>query len=279
MSTEPKTLFEKVWQKHVVVEPQGEPTVLYIDLQLLHEVTSPQAFEGLRLAGRKVRRPDRSIATVDHNVPTTIEGRLNIVDQIAATQIATLRKNCADFGVELYDVNSREQGIVHVIGPELGITKPGMTIVCGDSHTSTHGAFGALAFGIGTSEVEHVLATQTLPQSKPQTFRISVEGELPRGVTAKDIILAIIGKIGTDGATGCVVEYAGSALRGLSMVGRLTICNMSNKSGARAGMIAPDETTFAYLKGRRFSPKEEAWKAAVAEWRDRKRVAYGERVE
>ena len=259
MSTEPKTLFEKVWNQHVVVEPKGEPTLLYIDLQLVHEVTSPQAFEGLRLAGRKVRRPDRTIATVDHNMPTTIEGRLNIVDQIAATQIATLRKNCADFGVELYDVNSRDQGIVHVIGPELGITKPGMTIVCGDSHTSTHGAFGALAFGIGTSEVEHVLATQTLPQSKPKTFRISVEGKLPHGVTAKDIILAIIGKIGTDGATGCVIEYAGSAIRALSMEGRMTICNMSIEAGARAGMIAPDETTFAYLKGRRFRPKGEAW--------------------
>ena len=253
MSSEPKTLFEKVWEQHVVVEPEGEPTLLYIDLQLLHEVTSPQAFEGLRLAGRKVRRPDRSIATVDHNVPTTIEGRLNIVDQIAAKQIATLRKNCADFGIELYDVDSRDQGIVHVIGPELGITKPGMTIVCGDSHTSTHGAFGALAFGIGTSEVEHVLATQTLPQSKPKTFRIAVEGELPRGVTAKDIILAIIGQIGTDGATGCVIEYAGSAIRALSMEGRMTVCNMSIEAGARAGMIAPDETTFAYLKGRRFS--------------------------
>jgi len=267
MSTAPKTLFEKVWEQHVVAEPKGEPTLLYIDLQLLHEVTSPQAFEGLRLAGRKVRRPDRCIATVDHNVPTTVEGRLHIVDQIAATQIDALRKNCADFGVELYDVNSREQGIVHVIGPELGITKPGMTIVCGDSHTSTHGAFGALAFGIGTSEVEHVLATQTLPQSKPKTFRISVEGTLPRGVTAKDIILAIIGKIGTDGATGCVVEYAGSAIRALSMEGRMTICNMSIEAGARAGMIAPDETTFAYLEGRRFSPKGEAWKAAVSEWR------------
>ena len=266
MSTAPKTLFEKVWDQHVVVEPKGEPTVLYIDLQLLHEVTSPQAFEGLRLANRKVRRPDRCIATVDHNVPTTIEGRLNILDQIAATQIATLRKNCADFGVELYDVNSREQGIVHVIGPELGITKPGMTIVCGDSHTSTHGAFGALAFGIDTSEVEHVLATQTLPQSKPKTFRISVEGQLPTGVTAKDIILAIIGQIGTDGATGCVVEYAGSAIRALSMEGRMTICNMSIEAGARAGMIAPDETTFAYLKGRRFSPKGEAWDLAVSEW-------------
>jgi 3-isopropylmalate/(R)-2-methylmalate dehydratase large subunit len=266
MSTEPKTLFEKVWDQHVVVAPEGEPTILYIDLQLLHEVTTAQAFEGLRLAGRKVRRPDRCIATVDHNVPTTIEGRLNIVDQIAATQIATLRKNCADFGIELYDVNSRDQGIVHVIGPELGITKPGMTIVCGDSHTATHGAFGALAFGIGTSEVEHVLATQTLPQSKPSTFRIAVEGQLPLGVTAKDIILAIIGKIGTDGATGCVIEYTGSAIRALSMEGRMTICNMSIEAGARAGMIAPDATTFAYLEGRRFSPKGEAWKRAVAEW-------------
>jgi 3-isopropylmalate/(R)-2-methylmalate dehydratase large subunit len=266
MSSEPKTLFEKVWEQHVVVEPKGEPTLLYIDLQLVHEVTSPQAFEGLRVAGRKVRCPDRTIATVDHNVPTTIEGRLHIVDQIAATQIATLRKNCADFGVELYDVDSRDQGIVHVIGPELGITKPGATIVCGDSHTSTHGAFGALAFGIGTSEVEHVLATQTLPQSKPKTFRISVEGALPQGVTAKDIILAIIGKIGTDGATGSVIEYAGSAIRALSMEGRMTICNMSIEAGARAGMIAPDEKTFAYLKGRRYSPKGAAWDRAVAEW-------------
>jgi 3-isopropylmalate/(R)-2-methylmalate dehydratase large subunit len=265
MST-PKTLFEKVWQQHVVAEPEGEPTLIYIDLQLVHEVTSPQAFEGLRLAGRKVRRPDRTIATVDHNVPTTKEGRLNIVDQISAKQIDALRKSCADFGVELYDVNSREQGIVHVIGPELGITKPGMTIVCGDSHTSTHGAFGALAFGIGTSEVEHVLATQTLPQSNPKTFRIAVEGKLPLGVTAKDIILAIIGKIGTDGATGCVIEYAGSAIRALSMEGRMTICNMSIEAGARAGMIAPDATTFAYLEGRRFSPQGTAWDKAVEEW-------------
>jgi 3-isopropylmalate/(R)-2-methylmalate dehydratase large subunit len=267
MSASPQTLFEKVWQQHVVVEPQGEPTILYIDLQLVHEVTSPQAFEGLRLAGRKVRRPDRTIATVDHNVPTTREGRLNILDPISATQIATLRKNCAEFGVELYDVDSRDQGIVHVIGPELGLTKPGMTIVCGDSHTSTHGAFGALAFGIGTSEVEHVLATQTLPQSTPRTFRINVEGETPLGVTAKDIILAIIGKIGTDGATGCVIEYAGSAIRALSMEGRMTVCNMSIEAGARAGMIAPDETTFSYLKGRRYSPQGAAWDAAVAEWR------------
>jgi 3-isopropylmalate/(R)-2-methylmalate dehydratase large subunit len=262
----PKTLFEKVWEQHVVAEPKGEPTLLYIDLQLVHEVTSPQAFEGLRLAGRQVRRPDRTVATVDHNVPTTREGRLKILDPIAATQMATLRKNCEDFGIELYDVDSKNQGIVHVIGPELGITKPGMTIVCGDSHTSTHGAFGALAFGIGTSEVEHVLATQTLPQGKPKTFRISVEGDLPQGVTAKDIILAIIGKIGTDGATGYVIEYAGSAIRSLSMEGRMTICNMSIEAGARAGMIAPDATTFAYLKGRQFSPQGAAWDKAVAEW-------------
>ena len=263
---QPKTLFEKVWEQHVVVEPKGEPTLLYIDLQLVHEVTSPQAFEGLRLAGRKVRRPDRCIATVDHNVPTTKEGRLHIVDQIAAKQIAALRKNCEDFGIELFDVDSRDQGIVHVIGPELGFTKPGMTITCGDSHTSTHGAFGALAFGTGTSEAEHVLATQTMPQSKPKTFRIAVEGALPRGVTAKDVILAIIGKIGTDGATGCAIEYAGSAIRGLSMEGRMTVCNMSIEAGARTGMIAPDETTFAYLKGLRHSPKGEAWDAAVREW-------------
>jgi 3-isopropylmalate/(R)-2-methylmalate dehydratase large subunit len=266
MSSEAKTLFEKVWERHVVVEPKGEPTVLYIDLQLLHEVTSPQAFEGLRLAGRKVRRPDRCIATVDHNIPTTIEARLNIVDQIAAKQINALRKNCADFGIELFDVDSPDQGVVHIVGPELGLTKPGMTIVCGDSHTATHGAFGALAFGIGTSEVEHVLATQTLPQSKPKTFRIAVEGKLPQGVTAKDIILAIIGKIGTDGATGCVIEYTGSAIRSLSMEGRMTVCNMSIEAGARAGMIAPDATTFAYLKGRRHSPKGAAWDEAVVEW-------------
>jgi 3-isopropylmalate/(R)-2-methylmalate dehydratase large subunit len=267
MSNEPKTLFEKVWEQHVVAEPKDEPVLLYIDLHLVHEVTSPQAFEGLRLTERKVRRPDRTIATVDHNVPTTIEGRLNIVDPIAATQIATLRKNCKDSGIELYDIDSRFQGIVHVIGPEQGLTKPGMTIVCGDSHTSTHGAFGALAFGVGTSEAEHVLATQTLPQSKPQTFRIAVEGELPKGVTAKDIILAIIGKIGTDGATGYVIEYAGSAIRALSMEGRMTVCNMSIEAGARAGMIAPDETTFAYLKGRPHSPKGAEWDKAGEEWK------------
>jgi 3-isopropylmalate/(R)-2-methylmalate dehydratase large subunit len=261
-----KTLFEKVWDSHVVVAPDGEPALLYIDLHLLHEVTSPQAFEGLRLAGRKVRRPDRCVATVDHNVPTTAN-RLVIEDAIAARQMDTLRANCVDFGITLYDVQSKEQGIVHVIGPELGFTKPGMTIVCGDSHTSTHGAFGALAFGIGTSEVEHVLATQCLPQSRPKTFRISVEGELGPAVTAKDIALGIIGRIGTDGATGHVIEYAGSAIRALSMEGRMTVCNMSIEAGARAGMIAPDETTFRYLKGREFSPKGEEWETAVEKWK------------
>src|SRR5882757_5883399 len=267
----PKTLFEKVWEQHLVAEPEGEPTILYIDLHLVHEVTSPQAFDGLRLAGRKLRRPDRTIATVDHNVPTTSAyDRLHIVDQISATQVNALRKNCADFGVEFFDVQDSSQGIVHMIGPELGATKPGMTIVCGDSHTSTHGAFGALAFGIGTSEVEHVMATQTLPQDKPKTFRINVEGELPYGVTAKDIVLDIIGRIGTAGATGHVIEYAGSAIRALSMEGRMTICNMSIEAGARAGMIAPDATTFAYLMGRRFSPTGAAWDVAVAHWSELK---------
>jgi 3-isopropylmalate/(R)-2-methylmalate dehydratase large subunit len=264
----PRTLFEKVWQQHLVVEPANEPSILYIDLHLVHEVTSPQAFDGLRLAGRKVRRTDRTVATVDHNVPTSsVQDRLHILDPIADRQIEALRKNCAEFGIELYDVQSPEQGIVHIIGPELGLTKPGMTIVCGDSHTSTHGAFGALAFGIGTSEVEHVLATQTLPQDKPKTFRISVEGELPVGVTAKDIVLHIIGEIGTAGATGHVIEYAGLAIRALSMEGRMTICNMSIEAGARAGMIAPDETTFEYLRGRRFSPQGAQWDAAVAHWK------------
>jgi 3-isopropylmalate/(R)-2-methylmalate dehydratase large subunit len=267
MMTTPKTLFEKVWQQHLVAEPAGEPSILYIDLHLVHEVTSPQAFDGLRMTGRKLRRPDRTVATVDHNVPTSsVEDRLHIVDQIASKQIEALRKNCADFGVELFDVQSPNQGIVHIIGPELGLTKPGMTIVCGDSHTSTHGAFGALAFGIGTSEVEHVMATQTLPQDKPRTFRINVDGELPVGVTAKDIVLHIIGEIGTAGATGYVVEYAGSAIRALSMEGRMTICNMSIEAGARAGMIAPDATTFAYLKGRRFVPVGAAWEEAVERW-------------
>ena len=263
----PRTLFEKVWDRHLVVEPANEPSILYIDLHLVHEVTSPQAFDGLRMAGRKLRRPDRTVATVDHNVPTSsVQDRLHILDPIADRQIDALRKNCAEFGVELYDVQAPEQGIVHIIGPELGLTKPGMTIVCGDSHTSTHGAFGALAFGIGTSEVEHVMATQTLPQDKPKTFRIRVEGELPVGVTAKDIVLHIIGEIGTAGATGYVVEYAGSAIRALSMEGRMTICNMSIEAGARAGMIAPDAVTFDYLKGRRFSPVGEAWAKAVEQW-------------
>ena len=260
-----KTLFENIWDAHIVAAPEGEPALLYIDLHLLHEVTSPQAFDGLRLAGRKVRRPDRSLATVDHNVPTT-KNRHIIEDEIAARQIETLRRNCEEFGIELYDVHSPEQGIVHVIGPELGFTKPGMTIVCGDSHTSTHGAFGSLAFGIGTSEVEHVLATQCLSQSKPKTFRIFVEGELPTAVTAKDIALGVIGRIGTDGAAGYVIEYAGAAIRALSMEGRMTLCNMSIEAGARAGMIAPDATTFAYLKDRAESPKGKAWDQAVAEW-------------
>ena len=267
MPEKPKTLFEKVWESHLVAELANEPALLYIDLHLVHEVTSPQAFEGLRIAGRKLRRPDRTVATIDHNVPTTQAGRILIEDAIAAKQIDTLRKNCADFGVTLYDIQSAEQGIVHVIGPELGLTKPGMTIVCGDSHTSTHGAFGALAFGIGTSEVEHVMATQCLQQSKAKTFRIAVEGELPDGVTAKDVALGIIGRIGTDGATGYVIEYAGSAIRSLSMEGRMTVCNMSIEAGARAGMIAPDETTFAYLKGRQFAPQGAQWDKAVSEWK------------
>src|SRR5580693_10318250 len=236
MSSTPKTLFEKVWEQHVVAEPAGEPTLIYIDLQLLHEVTSPQAFEGLRLTGRKVRRPDRCIATVDHNVPTTLAERFNIVDQIAARQISTLRENCKEFGIELFDIGSREQGIVHVIGPELGITKPGMTIVCGDSHTSTHGAFGTIAFGIGTSEVEQVMASQSILQYKPKTMNIRIDGKLGKGVTSKDIILYIIAKISTSGGTGHFVEYSGSAIRALSIEGRMTICNMSIEAGARAGM-------------------------------------------
>jgi len=261
----PSTLFEKLWNAHVVREAHGEPALLYIDLHLVHEVTSPQAFEGLRSAGRSVRRPDLTVATADHNVPTTARG-LPIADPIAAKQIATLRQNCAEFGIPLFDIDSAEQGIVHVIGPELGLTRPGMTIVCGDSHTSTHGAFGALAFGIGTSEVEHVLATQCLPQSKPRTMLIKINGELPSGVSAKDLALGIIGQIGTDGATGHVIEYAGEAVRSLSMEGRMTLCNMSIEAGARAGMIAPDETTFAYLRGRRFAPVDDNWDQALASW-------------
>jgi 3-isopropylmalate/(R)-2-methylmalate dehydratase large subunit len=264
--TPPLTLFEKIWKAHTVREAPGEPALLYVDLHLIHEVTSPQAFDGLRAAGRRVRRPDLTIATVDHNVPTTPD-RLVIRDPIAAAQVETLRRNCREFGVRLYDIGSAEQGIVHVIGPELGLTLPGMTIVCGDSHTSTHGAFGALAFGIGTSEVEHVLATQCLPQSKPRTFELRVEGRLPAGVTAKDLILYVIGQIGTAGATGCVIEYTGEAVRALSMEGRMTLCNMSIEAGARAGMVAPDETTFAYLRGRPFAPQGAAWDEAVAAWR------------
>ncbi len=265
--SKPKTLFDKVWSAHVVRQVEGEPALIYIDLHLVHEVTSPQAFEGLRLAGRKVRRADLTFATVDHNVPTTTEDRFVIKDQIASQQVQTLRKNCESTGISLFDVGDRRQGIVHVIGPELGLTRPGMTIVCGDSHTSTHGAFGALAFGIGTSEVEHVLATQCLPQSKPKSMLVLVKGDLPEGTTAKDLALGIIHQIGTDGGTGCVIEYAGEAVRKLSMEGRMTLCNMSIESGARAGMVAPDETTFAYLKGRPYAPKGEAWDKAVAYWR------------
>src|SRR5438128_2717944 len=261
----PRTLFEKVWDAHIVRAAANEPALLYIDLHLVHEVTSPQAFDGLRAANRKVRRPDLTVATIDHNVPTT-DRSLPITDEIAAKQIEVLRANCDDFGITLFDINSKEQGIVHVIGPELGLTQPGMTIVCGDSHTSTHGAFGALAFGIGTSEVEHVLASQCLPQNKPRTMLIETRGELAEGVTAKDLALGIIGQIGTDGATGHVIEYAGEAVRALSMEGRMTLCNMSIEAGARAGMIAPDETTFSYLKGRRYSPNEK-WEEAVRYWR------------
>src|ERR1044072_896607 len=261
-----RTLFDKIWDAHVVREAAGEPALLYIDLHLVHEVTSPQAFDGLRAAGRRVRRPDLTVATIDHNVPTT-DRSLPIADEIASKQIETLRANCAKFGVQLFDINSREQGIVHVIGPELGLTQPGMTIVCGDSHTSTHGAFGALAFGIGTSEVEHVLATQCLPQNQARTMLIDVRGQLAEGVTAKDLALGIIGQIGTDGATGYVIEYAGEAIRALSMEARMTLCNMSIEAGARAGMIAPDETTFAYLQGRRFAPDGEAWTEAMARWK------------
>jgi 3-isopropylmalate/(R)-2-methylmalate dehydratase large subunit len=258
----PTTLFEKIWEQHVVAEPKGEPTLLYVDLHLVHEVTSPQAFDGLRLAGRPVRRPDLTVATMDHNVPTT-DGP--ITDPLAAAQLDALRRNCDEFGVPLYATGSGREGIVHVIGPELGLTQPGMTIVCGDSHTSTHGAFGALAFGVGTSEVEHVLATQTLPQRRPQTMRITFEGSLPDGVSAKDVILAAIGQVGVAGGVGHVVEYTGEVIRGFSMENRMTVCNMSIEWGARAGMIAPDETTFAYLEGRPGAPND--WERAVEQWR------------
>ena len=261
-----KTLAEKVWDAHVVRAVDGEPDLLYIDLHLVHEVTSPQAFEGLRMNGRRVRRPDLTLATEDHNTPT-----LNILEPIAdpvsRTQVETLRRNAAEFGIRLHSLGDRDQGVVHIIGPQLGVTQPGMTIVCGDSHTSTHGAFGALAFGIGTSEVEHVLATQTLPQKKPRMMAVNINGDLPPGVTAKDIVLALIAKVGTGGGQGYIVEYRGSTIEKLSMEGRMTICNMSIEWGAKAGMIAPDETTLAYLKGRPHAPEGAEWDAAVEYWK------------
>lgn len=261
-----KTLADKVWEDHVVHRAAGEPDLIYIDLHLIHEVTSPQAFDGLRLAGRAVRRPDLTIATEDHNTPT-IDIDKPIADPVSKVQVDTLRKNAKDFGIRIHSLGDVEQGIVHVVGPQLGLTQPGMTVVCGDSHTSTHGAFGGLAFGIGTSEVEHVLATQTLPLSKPKMMAVNIEGVLPAGVTSKDIILALIAKIGTGGGQGFIIEYRGSAIRELSMEGRMTICNMSIEAGARAGLIAPDETTFNYLKGRDHAPKGADWDAAVAYWK------------
>ncbi len=261
-----KTLAEKIWTEHVVSSTAGEPDLLYIDLHLIHEVTSPQAFDGLRLADRKVRRPDLTIATEDHNVPTLNIDK-PIADPVSKLQVDTLRKNCAEFGVRIHSLGDVEQGIVHVVGPQLGITQPGMTIVCGDSHTSTHGAFGALAFGIGTSEVEHVLATQTLPLIRPKTMAINVDGNLKPGVTSKDIILAVIAKIGTGGGQGYVLEYRGSAIRALSMEARMTICNMSIEAGARAGLIAPDQTTFDYVKGKPHAPSGADWDLALAYWR------------
>src|SRR5438270_12528583 len=261
-----KTLFEKLWEQHIVHQDPDGRALLYIDLHLVHEVTSPQAFEGLRLNNLRVRRPELTIATVDHNVPTT-PNRHIISDPIAAQQIETLRRNCRDFGVQLFDIDSTDQGIVHVIGPELGLTQPGKTIVCGDSHTSTHGAFGALAFGIGTTEVGHVLATQCLLQRKPRTLAVNVSGELRAGVTAKDLILTIIGRLGVSGGTGHVIEYRGDTIRALDMDERMTVCNMSIEAGARAGMIAPDETTYRYLEGRPRAPRGEAWERALEAWR------------
>jgi 3-isopropylmalate/(R)-2-methylmalate dehydratase large subunit len=261
-----KTLSEKIWDAHVVQREDGKPDLLYIDLHLVHEVTSAQAFEGLRLSNRKVRRPDLTLATVDHNVPT-IDRDKEWLDPLSTQQVETLRRNTEEFGVPLFGVRDIRQGIVHVIGPEQGLTQPGMTIVCGDSHTSTHGAFGSLAIGIGTSEVEHVLATQTLPQATPKTMSIEVNGDLPEGVTAKDVILAIIRKIGVSGGIGHVMEYRGDVIRGLSMEARMTICNMSIEAGARAGLIAPDDTTFAYVEGRKFAPKGAEWEKALDEWR------------
>ncbi len=263
--TSPKTLAEKIWDAHVVHHAEDEPDLLFIDLHLIHEVTSPQAFDGIRLAGRTVRHPELTLATADHNVPTT-DIHLPVADEVSATQLETLNRNCAEFDITWYPMGNLNQGIVHVIGPEQGFTQPGMTIVCGDSHTSTHGAFGALAYGIGTSEVEHVLATQTLPQHKPKMMAIEVEGDLPAGVTAKDVVLAVIGEIGTGGGIGSIIEFRGSAIRGLSMEGRMTVCNMTIEAGARAGLIAPDETTFAYLKGKDHAPTGTDWDDAVAYW-------------
>ncbi len=267
---QPKTIVEKIWERNLVRAEEGLPDLLYVDLHLVHEVTSPQAFEGLRVAGRPVRRPDRTIATMDHNVPTDprqTRGELPIADELSAKQIEALRRNCEDFGIKLFAMGSRNQGIVHIIGPELGLTQPGAVIVCGDSHTATHGAFGALAFGIGTSEVEHVLATQTLPQRMPKTLAIEVEGSLPKGTVAKDLILHVLGEIGVDGGVGHVIEYRGEAVRDLSMEGRMTVCNMSIEGGARAGLISPDETTFAYLKDKPLAPKGAAWDEALEAWR------------
>src|SRR5438477_2295711 len=271
-----RTLAEKIWDAHVVRSAEGEPDLLYIDLHLLHEVTSPQAFDGLRAADRKVRRPDLTIATEDHNVPTTgITGPgvpltgpdSPVTDPVSRTQVEALRKNCAEFGVRLHPMGDADQGIVHVVGPQLGLTQPGMTVVCGDSHTSTHGAFGALAFGIGTSDVEHVLATQTLPLRPFRTMAVTVDGRLPAGVTAKDLILAVIARIGTGGGQGHVIEYRGEAIRALSMEARMTVCNMSIEAGARAGMIGPDDTTFAYLGGRPYAPRGKQWENALERWR------------
>jgi len=261
-----KTLSQKVWDRHVVRSADGEPDLLFIDLHLVHEVTSPQAFDGLRMAGRTVRHPELTVATEDHNVPT-VDIHQPIADPVSRVQIETLRSNCDEFGVHLYPMGDPGQGIVHVIGPEKGLTLPGMTIVCGDSHTSTHGAFGALAFGIGTSEVEHVLATQSLPQQRPGTLAVTVDGTLPEGSTAKDVILAIIGRLGTGGGIGSIIEYRGEVIRNLSMEGRMTVCNMSIEAGAKAGLIAPDETTFEYLEGRDHAPTGRDWEAAVADWR------------
>jgi 3-isopropylmalate/(R)-2-methylmalate dehydratase large subunit len=275
MTSPPRTLAEKIWDAHLVRSAEGEPDLLYIDLHLIHEVTSPQAFDGLRDAGRPVRRPDLTVATEDHNVPTLgvtgpglpLTGKNSpVTDPVSREQLEVLRKNCAEFGITLYPMGDASQGVVHVIGPQLGLTQPGLTIVCGDSHTSTHGAFGALAFGIGTSEVEHVLATQTLPQRKPKTMAVNVEGALPEGVSAKDLILAIIAQIGTGGGQGYVIEYRGEAIRTLSMEGRMTVCNMSIEAGARAGLVAPDEVTFAYLRDKKHAPAEQNWADAVTYW-------------